>query len=798
MTLLYANTTGPHSLSRASASTLHFLSPHTTRLKQRSKLFLGWDARPPITLKLNCTCTNAGTDNSTDRNNDNSNLMEESEECVEVIAVGSKKDALLDFCFASPFLSPVFRFWNLGYDSEQVQLQQRLNDKDSTPRTLEDFSAWQSPSKAVILVASAAYGSDHLTALEVLSNVKSGNGFVVGIILKPFSFEGQRRQDEAQFLFLFWLRYNSVQNLFTNFEVNDLVGKLQKQANFCIVLDTDTLLENDLVTLDEALRTSNNAVLMAMNAISILLSEKHIKLLNTKDNSTRELKLPEFRQIFQSYNEARVGFGAGYNVKTSLLQATKDCPFLGVDLKDFDGVILCIIASSGVVDCNDANTILRTVRQMTGCCAEIIVSIVDEPNLEPNTILATLIVFGYTRQQLAPRNGIFSSLGQHFPFIFNIFKKQHQQTANSEKVFLSNTPHVPYVTNSPAFGDMPDANALDDTTEGKGVPGSTQPLLDDTDEEFCSLSSSREGEVELLETNSNSSTYELNSEGTLMFKRELATRENLGPGHSTEMSRYGANFSEATGLADNVSIYRLPVGLKHLEKLDDALLTPNTKHGAEWRADDSIKKRHHAGPRVSWSRLTDADFNNNVTSFSKASYTSNSKKQGILSTRAASMLESERDSQKKWSRVVEMKYRGGIYRGRSQGGLPEGKGRLLLEDGSIYDGMWRYGKRSGLGTFYFNNGDVFQGSWRDDVMHGKGWIYFHTGDRWFANFWKGKANGEGRFYSKHGDVFFGHFKEGWRHGHFLRINVDGTRCQELWDEGVLVSEKQLDHDAEFG
>lgn len=96
---------------------------------------------------------------------------------------------------------------------------------------------------------------------------------------------------------------------------------------------------------------------------------------------------------------------------------------------------------------------------------------------------------------------------------------------------------------------------------------------------------------------------------------------------------------------------------------------------------------------------------------------------------------------------MEMKYRGGIYRGRIQGGLPEGKvfflarlgermcgslishngiiiihilqGRLSLEDGSIYDGMWRYGKRSGLGTLYFNNGDVFQGSWRDDAMHGK-------------------------------------------------------------------------------
>lgn len=45
------------------------------------------------------------------------------------------------------------------------------------------------------------------------------------------------------------------------------------------VLDTDALLKNDLVTLDEALKTLNNAVLMAMNAISILISVSKIILL---------------------------------------------------------------------------------------------------------------------------------------------------------------------------------------------------------------------------------------------------------------------------------------------------------------------------------------------------------------------------------------------------------------------------------------------------------------------------------------------------------------------------------------
>ncbi|KAJ6910921.1 hypothetical protein NC652_021539 [Populus alba x Populus x berolinensis] len=97
-------------------------------------------------------------------------------------------------------------------------------------------------------------------------------------------------------------------------------------------------------------------------------------------------------------------------------------------------------------------------------------------------------------------------------------------------------------------------------------------------------------------------------------------------------------------------------------------------------------------------------------------------------------LGAERDSLKKWIPIMEMEYRGAVYWDWCQGGLPEGKGHLIFEDGRMYDGMWCYGKRSGTGRFYFNHGGVFQGSWRDDVIHGKGCFYFHTRDRWFAAF----------------------------------------------------------------
>lgn len=37
------------------------------------------------------------------------------------------------------------------------------------------------------------------------------------------------------------------------------------------------------------------------------------------------------------------------------------------------------------------------------------------------------------------------------------------------------------------------------------------------------------------------------------------------------------------------------------------------------------------------------------------------------------LQEAERELQQKWNPVVEINYRGGIYKGRCQGGLPEGK-----------------------------------------------------------------------------------------------------------------------------
>ncbi|VFQ86500.1 unnamed protein product [Cuscuta campestris] len=685
---------------------------------------------------------------------------------VEVIGIGSRKDAIIDFCLSSPSCSPALRFWNiLVKDSGKVLLHQRSLTEDITAEVEEDPSSLSLCSKAIILVANAAYGGDNILSLEILKRVRCAGGLVIGIILKPFCFEGQRRLDE----------------------VNNLVDDLQKQANFCIVVDTDALLATDLITLDEALKTSNRAVLMAINAISALVSENFLRYRNLPNNCCELLEAPQLPKILESYRDARIGYGAGYNIKTSIVQATYDCPFLGVSLQESDGVVLCVISSSNALDSHNVNIICRTFRQTTGWKGEIVISIIHEANKDANLILTTIIMCGCVVQQPSHRSSLLFRVAQHFPFISQFFNKPESPCSGKMSHMLSMDGMRPMDC------DAEDVQFYDQELHELSHNNGAETLLSNSMDCESDLVQSK---IEFSATDFSFIDDEVNAEGNPMFRRELLAKQNRQPGFQIthDRGKKGTDDMEICA-ADNISPFELPVGVKLIEQSKNGSTSSNSWSWTEWMINE-IKRAQARDPKgsVSWDRMN-ADIEAMLDADNNPSFL---KDKGVLSIRAASMLESERDTQKKWDPVIEMKYRGGIYRGHIQGGLPEGKGHLSLRDGSVYDGMWRYGRRSGLGTMYFRNGDIYRGSWRDDVMHGKGWVYFHTGDRWFVNFWKGKANGEGRFYHKNGNVSFGHFKDGWRHGEFLNINIDGTRCLEKWDEGALTSREILDPDMPAG
>ncbi|KAI3788294.1 hypothetical protein L2E82_01054 [Cichorium intybus] len=138
--------------------------------------------------------------------------------------------------------------------------------RDITKTFMEESVAMESRSKAVILVAVASYGSDLTTVHEIFEAIKLANGFGVTIILKPFRFEGQRRQNE----------------------VKDLMHKLEGLTDFCIKLQsilTDTTTYPKTLSRDHGVIEQQSNVEGSMTLQKDLLINKRPGFLTTDETS---------------------------------------------------------------------------------------------------------------------------------------------------------------------------------------------------------------------------------------------------------------------------------------------------------------------------------------------------------------------------------------------------------------------------------------------------------------------------------------------------------------------------------
>ena len=63
---------------------------------------------------------------------------------------------------------------------------------------------------------------------------------------------------------------------------------------------------------------------------------------------------------------------------------------------------------------------------------------------------------------------------------------------------------------------------------------------------------------------------------------------------------------------------------------------------------------------------------------------------------------------------------GGRYQGDTVDGIPHGKGRLLLPNGTRYDGEWKEGKPDGRGITIYPNGSAYKGDFKAGKQDGYG------------------------------------------------------------------------------
>ncbi|KAG2281786.1 hypothetical protein Bca52824_053006 [Brassica carinata] len=402
--------------------------------------------------------------------------------------------------------------------------------------------------------------------------------------------------------------------------------------------DIEILLQEDLVTLDEALRNANNAVSMSVNAVSALISISILLYLMGMHENFIEVTHKDLKELEAS------------EVTTDL------------------NAIICIVASSVALHKKDVKTILPTFRQVMEYTGDIIVSTVHEPDLELKVLVTIFFLLSCSAEETSSKDNMFSGL---IPFVLNIFEKYRSQLQKET---------------SSGLGDV--LVAIEDAADSTDVRSSSQSVegLETDSEELPGVSVSENGD----------------NYGSI--QREPIANWSMDPGHKIEQNRV-ADSGDTTVLS--LAIVNLPVGVRPSKNLNGSLSVTSQPSRNEMNHFSTLNSssKDSSSDTASTTLLSDryADFI----------------KQRNLSALAASMLVTERDSSKRWSPIIGMQYRGELFKGRCQGGLPEGKGRLVFGDGSIYDGMWHKGKRCGLGTFYFKNGDVFQGTWREDLIHGK-------------------------------------------------------------------------------
>ncbi|KAG4918657.1 hypothetical protein JHK84_055960 [Glycine max] len=125
------------------------------------------------------------------------------------------------------------------------------------------------------------------------------------------------------------------------------------------------------------MKTANDAVLLAIKTVSVLKSEMHRTFIDRLNDGRKEASSSEINKILESYIEAGIGFGAAYNIKSSILQSIFDSPFLGVGLKD-----------------SHIGIFLHTFRQTTKYTRDIIISTIYDPTVEPNLLITAVLTLG--------------------------------------------------------------------------------------------------------------------------------------------------------------------------------------------------------------------------------------------------------------------------------------------------------------------------------------------------------------------------------------------------------------------
>ncbi len=226
----------------------------------------------------------------------------------------------------------------------------------------------------MLFITAGMGGGTGTGAAPVIARVAKEMGILtVGVVTKPFEFEGKRRSKQA----------------------DDGVSELEANVDSLIVVLNEKLLEvmGDDVTQEEAFAHANDVLKNAVGGISDII---HIPGLVNVD-------FEDVKTVMSEPGKAMMGtaVAGGPDRATKAAEAAVACPLLeGIDLSGARGVLVLIAASKSSFKLSESRNAMNTIRRYAADDAHVIYGTAYDESLG-DQLRVTVIATGLSSQRAA-------------------------------------------------------------------------------------------------------------------------------------------------------------------------------------------------------------------------------------------------------------------------------------------------------------------------------------------------------------------------------------------------------------
>ncbi|MBT0569961.1 cell division protein FtsZ [Curvibacter sp. CHRR-16] len=224
----------------------------------------------------------------------------------------------------------------------------------------------------MLFITAGMGGGTGTGAAPVIAKVAREMGILtVGVVTKPFDFEGGRRMANA----------------------DGGLGELEQNVDSLIVVLNDKLLEvlGDDITQDEAFAQANDVLKNAVGGIAEIINVEALVNVDFED----------VRTVMSEPGKAMMGTALASGPDRARIAAEQAvaCPLLeGVDMSGAKGVLVLISAARGNLKLKESQLAMNTIREFAHPEAHVIFGTAYDDSLGEN-LRVTVVATGLTRQQ---------------------------------------------------------------------------------------------------------------------------------------------------------------------------------------------------------------------------------------------------------------------------------------------------------------------------------------------------------------------------------------------------------------